>query len=209
MLHYDTVTDQMRTIAATIFSALSPEYYLAGGTSLALQIGHRKSVDLDYFIAQNIDTIALRQQLGEVFRAHDLVITFEEKNTLWCIIDGVKVSFISRFESFLDQPMVVDNFRLASVKDVTVMKLSAICGREEYKDYFDLACLTKDVDASEWVALWQKIYPHVDPTSWIIALSAVDTVTPIPLDVTSGFAALDVSGTIGRVVTLITRDISR
>jgi hypothetical protein len=69
-LHYDTVTREMRSIAKVIFDTFDVDYYLAGGTALALQIGHRKSVDLDYFIAKEIDVKKLEQQIFTTFHAN-------------------------------------------------------------------------------------------------------------------------------------------
>ena len=121
------------------------------------------------------------------------------------MIDGVKVSFISRIDTLLAPVQVADCFRIAGMKDITVMKLLAICGREEYKDYFDLACIAKQVDARSWIAWWQEVYPSQDITSWVVALSAVDSVQKIPLDITESFKTEDVSRDIKRVAEEVTK----
>lgn len=207
ILRQETITDTMRAVARVVFDNLDPEYYLAGGTALALYIGHRKSVDLDYFIAKPIDTLALKNKLTLVFPKATVEIIFETKNTLWCIIDGVKVSFISRLENPLEPVKSVDFFRLASIKDITVMKLVAICGREEYKDYFDLACLAKETDVRSWISWWQEVYPEQDIMSWVVALSAVDSIQKIPLEITENFMKKDVSDIIKNIVHEITKQV--
>lgn len=204
-IHLETITDTMQKVARVVFENLDPEYYLAGGTALALHIGHRKSVDLDYFIGKPFETLALKDRLKELFSDVAVEILFEQKNTLWCMIDGVKVSFISRFDTLLDLTQTVGQFRLAGVKDITVMKLVAVCGREEYKDYFDLACIAKEHDARSWVSWWQEVYPEQDITSWVVALSAVDSVQKIPLDITESFRAEDVSKDIKYIVQEVTK----
>ncbi len=204
-IHYETITDTMQKVARVVFEKLDPAYYLAGGTALALCVGHRKSVDLDYFISKPIETLALKSQLNEVFPEASVEILFEQKNTLWCMIDGVKVSFISRFDTLLDPMHVVDCFRIAGIKDITVMKLSAICGREEYKDYFDLVCIAQQTDVRSWISWWQNVYPMQDITSWVVALSAVDSVQKIPLDVTEGFKSKNVSEDIKRAIQEVTK----
>lgn len=204
-LHTETVTSEMLTIAKTVFASLDDKYYLAGGTTLALMIGHRKSIDLDYFLAGDIDTTKLRKQLSELFGGERIEIIFEEKNTLWCSIDEVKVSFISRFDPLLKPIMVDEPFRIVSKEDLTIMKLSAICGREEYKDYFDLACLAEDADVRTWLTNWQSTYPNVDPTSWIVALAAVDDITKIPLDVLPPYEPIDTVKEIHSVLVEITK----
>jgi predicted nucleotidyltransferase component of viral defense system len=204
-LHHETVSLEMLTIAKTVFISLPEQYYLAGGTALALLIGHRKSIDLDYFIPEAIDTEKLRRQLSELFGAERLEIIFEEKNTLWCNIDGVKVSFISRFDPLLKPATLVDSFRMVSLEDITLMKLSAICGREEYKDYFDLACIAEDADVRTWLTNWQSIYPNIDPTSWVVALAAVDDTPKIPLEILPPFEHIDPVKEIHRALVDITK----
>lgn len=207
MLHRETITDTMHNVARGVFENFDADYYLAGGTALALRIGHRKSVDLDYFVAKPIDTMALKKKMQEVFSLVKIEILFEEKNTLWCVIDGVKVSFISRFDALLDPVEVLDDFRLIGMKDLTVMKLMAVCGREEYKDYFDLACIALETDIRSWVFWWQEIYPEQDVISWVVALSAVSEVQEIPLEIEEIFRSKDVSGSIEHVVKEVTKQI--
>lgn len=199
-LHLEIVTEAMQNIARDVFEHFDSEYYLAGGTALALRIGHRKSVDLDYLIAKPIDTVTLKKNIYDVFASSKVEILFEEKNTLWSRIDGVNVSFISRFDALLEPAHTIDFFHLADIKDITVMKLSAVCGREEYKDYFDLACIADETDVRSWVSWWQKIYPNQDVTSWVVALSSVDVVSRTPLEVSDEFKEKNISGNIKKVV---------
>lgn len=207
MLHRETITDAMHDAARGIFDNFDKEYYLAGGTALALRIGHRKSVDLDYFIAKPIDTISLKGNISETFSSVKTEILFEEKNTLWCMINGVKVSFISRFDPLLDPVETVDCFRLAGMKDIVVMKLMAVCGRDEYKDYFDLACIADETDVRSWIYWWQGIYPNQDMTSWIVALSAADMIKKVPIEISEKFKGKDVVGDMKRVVQEITKQV--
>ncbi len=204
MLHYETITDSMKDVAGTIFTHLSSDYYLAGGTALALHIGHRLSIDLDYFSQKPIDTLVLKQQIFDAFKEQNVEILFEERNTLWCVIDGVKVSFITRRDSLRKPVVVEDVFRLASIEDITVMKLSAICGRDEFKDYFDLACISHITDVRSWVAWWNEVYPQVDITSWVVALGASEMVPVIDLEVSESFKTLNVESRIKSIVTEIT-----
>lgn len=206
-LHQETITETMRSVSRAVFENLDPEYYLAGGTALALWLGHRKSVDLDYFIAKPIDTLVLKNKLSAIFSEITVEILFETKDTLWCVIDGVKVSFISRFDTLLELPKPVDSFRLAGVKDIAVMKLVAICGREEYKDYFDLACLAKETDARSWISWWQEVYPEQDIMSWVVSLSAVDSIPKIPLEIAEDFKNKDVSSVIKNAVEDVTKQV--
>lgn len=204
-LHSAAITPAMNEIAQGIFKSCDSQYYLAGGTALALQIGHRKSVDLDYFIASPIDTQQLKSQLEDIFESKTVQITFEQKNTLWCLIDGVKVSFISRTDALLQPVSMDDRFRLTSIADITLMKLSAICSREEYKDYFDLACIAQQADVRNWLSYWDTVYPNVDPTSWLVALAAAHFIQAVPLDIFPPYDQVDVQKAIHQAVTDITK----
>lgn len=190
-LHRETISESMALIGKRVHDELDSAYYLAGGTALSLLLGHRKSIDLDYFINSSIDTEQLTLKLLEMFGPEKVKVVFQEKDTLWVTIDGVKVSFIARLNPLLEPITDQEGFRLAQPKDITVMKLSAICSREEYKDYFDLACLASVTDARSWVAWWQELFPNNDPISWIVALSAVDQIPVTPLDVQNDFLAVD------------------
>ncbi len=207
-LHSAVITSAMNEIAQGIFDGCDSEYYLAGGTALALQIGHRKSVDLDYFIADPIDTKQLRSCLEGIFQSKTVRVTFEQKNTLWCLIDGVKVSFISRTDALLQSVSIEDRFRLASIADIIIMKLSAICSREEYKDYFDLACIARQADVRSWLTYWDTIYPNVDPTSWLVALAAAHSIQTVPLDIFPPYDQVNMQKIIHQVVTDITKFLS-
>ena len=87
------------------------------------------------------------------------------------------------------------------------MKLVAVCGREEYKDYFDLACLAKEADVRSWISWWQEVYPEQDIMSWVVALSAVDSVQKIPLEIADNFKNKNVTGVIKSVVEEVTRQV--
>lgn len=111
-------------------------FYLAGGTALALQYGHRQSVDLDFFTEKNISTAPLVKKLEG---AGKFEITNQEKNTLEGILNGVKLSFMT-FPYPLQQPPLLFHgaIRLAHPLDIGLMKLGAVTGRNTKKDFIDL-----------------------------------------------------------------------
>ncbi len=179
MIYKKVITEKMDYIAKVLYERLDSSFYLAGGTAIALRLGHRESVDLDYFTQKNIDTIQLKNIILTIYPT--AIFTYEEVNTLWCSIDGVKCSFISRATPLLEEASNEEHFRLAGISDLTVMKLQAISGRDEYKDYFDLACLTEAGDVRNWVSWWTNVAPQSDPISWISALSYVEKIEEVPL----------------------------
>lgn len=111
-------------------------FYLAGGTALALQYHHRESIDLDWFTQKPIQTPALIKHLSKLGK---FTLVKEEENTVEGILDKVKLSFmtypyplIAREQSYLK------HIKIASVHDIAIMKLEAIAGRNTKKDFIDL-----------------------------------------------------------------------
>jgi predicted nucleotidyltransferase component of viral defense system len=123
-----------------LFEALSSQtfihdFYLAGGTCLALQIGHRKSIDFDFFIQADFETsslINILTQIGSYAREN------EEKNTINGTLNGVRISFFGYHYDIIDVFKSYNNIQLAGLKDIAAMKLEAIAGRGSKKDFIDL-----------------------------------------------------------------------
>ena len=114
---------------------LLKECRLVGGTALALQLGHRRSVDLDFFgtVPQTPD------ELQDLLREnHDVTIVKESKNIHIYLIDGVKVDIVNYKYDWIDTPVEEDGIRLADVKDIAAMKVAAIIGRGTKKDFIDM-----------------------------------------------------------------------
>ena len=136
---------------------------MAGGTALALQLGHRDSVDFDFFTNKNIDTKILFDSIQEAFKGRSVKKVQEEKNTLTVVIDGnIKISFFTYKYPLLDELVVEDNFRLASVRDIAYMKLSAIISRSTMKDYVDLYFILQSVNLDELLEGVIKKFPEID-----------------------------------------------
>jgi len=110
------------------------QFYLAGGTALALQLGHRKSIDLDFFTPVFPKHDILLQDI------HSLAPTVinQTQGTLDVVIDTVKVSFLSYTYPLLFDLQDYNSCKLAHIKDIACMKLSAISSRGSKKDFVDL-----------------------------------------------------------------------
>lgn len=90
-------------------------FYLAGGTSLALQIGHRKSIDLYLFSHYNFDNNSLLEYLEEKY---NFELNYIAKNTLKGVISGIKVDFLSHKYNLVKDLIKVNNLRLLSIEDI-------------------------------------------------------------------------------------------
>ena len=128
---------------------------LVGGTALALQLGHRTSVDLDFFGRINADSEELRDILREVGRV-EVASVSKNINIFW--INGVKVGMVNYPYPWLDLPIVEDGVRLASLNDIAAMKVSAIVNRGTKKDFIDLYTLLLHFALDESLDMYSRKY---------------------------------------------------
>jgi hypothetical protein len=117
-----------------------PDFYLAGGTSLALHLGHRFSVDLDFFSSHALAVGAdQRAILRETFDDPTLTITFDKDAIFVVTWHGVGLSFFRLHIYPLVQPtLALDAVPVASLEEIGAMKLAAIIDRGVRKDLVDL-----------------------------------------------------------------------
>lgn len=163
-LHTDMLHAAQRDLLPRLAAALSDtDYYLAGGTALALQLGHRTSVDFDWFI----EVLGEPEALFIRLRQHqlDFLVRSIDIETVYVNIQGVQVSFIGYAYPLL-QPILVwpeMNLRMASLDDMACMKLSAIASRGARKDFLDLYYLiTHFHPLKNYVRLYQQKYHQRD-----------------------------------------------
>ena len=110
-------------------------FYLAGGTALALQYGHRRSVDFDFFSRRTFDTQTMRQRCA---RVGTFTVVGEDRGTLHGVLQGVHVTFL-RYPYRLLWPLIsYQALCLADPRDIACMKLQAVVSRGSKKDFFDL-----------------------------------------------------------------------
>jgi hypothetical protein len=112
-------------------------FYLAGGTALALQIGHRRSVDFDLFSGDPIDR-ALLAKTKKVFAGYSIEPVINNPDELTAFVDGVKITFLSYPFPLIEPLALVNQLSMLSVKEIGVTKAYAIGRRGTYKDYVDL-----------------------------------------------------------------------
>jgi predicted nucleotidyltransferase component of viral defense system len=102
-------------------------------------------VDFDFFTPEQIDTKHLFQQCIKIFSTFEVKKIFEEENTLYITVNGIKISFITyeykNIGTFVENP----HFSLASIEDIGAMKLSAIQNRSTNKDYIDLYIIIQQI----------------------------------------------------------------
>jgi len=137
-----------------LFDTLSEQdwmrpFYLAGGTALALQIGHRRSIDFDFFTEGDFDTARVVQHLRKIgkFELFD-----RSEDTLNGTVNDVQISFFSYEYPLLDGLHRHMKLLIADMLDIALMKFEAISGRGSKKDFIDLFFLLEHFSIS-WLLL--------------------------------------------------------
>lgn len=133
-MHEEILTQKARKLFPLL--AKFTEFYLVGGTALALQIGHRVSVDFDMF-TESVLSPRLLEKIKRIFRAYPIQVTYRSSDQINCVIADVKFTFFSYRYPVLDRYVMVKKIPLASVKEIAAMKALAVGGRLAYKDYVD------------------------------------------------------------------------
>ncbi|MCD4694007.1 nucleotidyl transferase AbiEii/AbiGii toxin family protein [bacterium] len=161
-MFYD-ILDKKRKEVLPLLGKFKKEFYLAGGTSLALQLGHRDSIDFDFFKFENLNTKKLFEEIKKVFKNYKITKIQEEENTLTILINkNIKVSFFSYKYPLLKKLIKGEYLTLASIEDIASMKLSAIISRATNKDYIDMYFILKKIKLEKILKLAQKKFPEID-----------------------------------------------
>lgn len=168
MLHRETISD-------TLFDTLEilsqePElasFRLVGGTALALQLGHRKSDDLDFFSAGSFDLNAVKQVVNRL--PGQATLMAEKPTGLSFVYDPqnnhpeFKIDIYNWGVKFI-KPIVENGLvRMASLEDIAAFKLDAICSRKEKKDYVDIAELLEKFSFEQMLSCYREKFPYADP----------------------------------------------
>lgn len=142
-IHWEALATQTRQAFEALAALPVPDdFYLAGGTALAMQIGHRVSYDLDFFSSVNpLGEVERSVLVGQLQHLPSVTIKRESAEQLYTNIMGVEASFIFQHHPLLFPTLEVNGLRLAQPADIGLMKLSAIKDRGTRRDFIDLYCL--------------------------------------------------------------------
>lgn len=129
------------------------DFYLVGGTALALQLGHRVSVDLDLFTPFPFEKEEVINIIQEDFSAY---IESEGQSMLITNINGIKVDFVKMSYPILFPTLFDEGVRMLDMRDIAAMKLKAVAQRGSKKDFFDIYFLLKYLMLDEMLKLFSE-----------------------------------------------------
>ena len=176
------ILDEARKDLLPSFVGFKGTYYLAGGTGLALQIGHRDSIDFDFFRNDSFDPSELNKELRSILKDKRITVIQEEKDTLTVLAnDTIKLSYFT-YPYQLISPLVSSEYLdLASIEDIGCMKLSAIMSRSLLKDYVDLYFILQRIPLGELLAFAKQKFPNWDGTVALKSLTYFEDITQEPI----------------------------
>jgi predicted nucleotidyltransferase component of viral defense system len=158
MLSYKTIEPH----TLELLKKLSQEPFLAktrlvGGTALALQYGHRMSIDLDFFGEIEEDNTTIREILRKI---GPISVYKETTNIKIYSINGIKIDFVNYKYPWIDTVIEKDGLRLASPKDIAAMKINAVEGRGTKKDFIDMYFLLQHYTLEDILKFYAEKYPE-------------------------------------------------
>lgn len=161
-VHWETVTPFMRQVMRIVGeSDLSSRFYLAGGTALALQLGHRRSIDLDFFSETDEVRPDTHRQVLRVLESLRPQVVEEAWGNLLVLAHDLHVGFFGYGYPLIAPFVEADKVHLASVLDIGLMKLDAVATRASRKDFYDLYVITERIPLRELIELAPLKYPSV------------------------------------------------
>lgn len=182
MIHWSILDSERQEALPKLRFCRDHGFYLAGGTALALQIGHRDSVDFDFFKPDPFDTKHFLDLLQQSFTGQEVVKVQDERDTLTVIVDtAIKLSFMSYPYPLLRPLVDAGPFDMADIHDIGCMKLSAITGRAAMKDYVDLYFILQRVPLPELLELCARKLPRLDRALILKSLVFFDDIAEEPI----------------------------
>lgn len=170
MIHKETASLALLDLVKQLCSQEELQSFrLVGGTALALQIGHRISVDIDLFSNEVVDKLNIELALRKIGPKSN---TYKTTHNVRADIKGVRVDLYDDwYIPFRNSPLIEDGIRMARLEDIAAFKLEAITGRREKKDYIDLFFIFKELDPIKTLLDFPNYNSQISTKSIVFALS--------------------------------------
>jgi hypothetical protein len=136
------VLDKHQSELLPFLSVFKRKYYLAGGTAIAIHLGHRRSIDFDLFTGSPIVKTRLKKKLSEI--PFDQAPLFEDVDQLHLMLNKVKITFFYYPFRVEHNHQVSDFLKMPSLLSLAAMKAFALGRRAKWKDYVDLYYILRD-----------------------------------------------------------------
>ncbi len=185
-LHWNTISPDMRLIMNGFGkSGLESHFYLAGGTALALQIGHRTSVDLDFF-SPDLDIPTARESIRDSLHEFSPELADSSWGNLVFVASNVRVGFYGYGYPLVAPLSKADNVALASVTDIGLMKLDTLLSRASRKDFHDLYAICQRTSLRNLLDVVPQKFSHArdfeaQVVKHLVYFERAEQEAPVPL----------------------------
>lgn len=186
MIHWETISPTMREIIRGFGkNEIAKHFYLAGGTALALQIGHRRSIDLDFF-SPDLDIPFILESLRASLEKYSPILADSAWGNLVFVAKQVRVGFYGYGYPLIEPPTQAENISLAGLTDIGLMKLDALLARASRKDFHDLYTICQHISLRSLLDVAQKKFEHVrdfeaQAVRHLVYFERAEQETPVPL----------------------------
>lgn len=165
MLQYSAVDKgTLELLKSLMQQEFLSDFNLVGGTALALQLGHRISVDLDLFTDKEFNTTEIKAQLEQEYKLIDVI---ENKAGIIQKIEYpvnsanfIKVDIVKYRYKLINPPIIKEGIRLLSMEDIIPMKLTAMANRGLKKDFYDIYFLLQEYTLKEMIEFFEKKFSN-------------------------------------------------
>ncbi len=159
MLHIETVTPALLGIIRNVCAEpFFDQFRLVGGTALSLDLGHRMSVDADFFTNEPFEKEEAMQVLQKILP--NFMVLKSSPHGFAGTYQGIKMDMYTWGMPFLLPAIETEGIRKADIRDIAALKLEAIIQRKEEKDFRDVHALLKKFSLSELIDFFKTRYPH-------------------------------------------------
>jgi hypothetical protein len=175
MLHKEAITeDTLELLIKLQQDDMLKDFRLAGGTALALQIGHRTSDDLDLFTQKDFNTDQILEHLES---GYHFKLEYSARNTLRGVTGNTNIDLIAHQYPLAGNPLTEKGIRLLSIEDIAAMKLNAIAGDgTRAKDFIDIYFILKQYTLPQILDFYSTKYKTRNRFHVIKSLSYFDDV---------------------------------
>lgn len=155
-INYDILSTEQKDILPDI-QDINKNFLLVGGTAIALHLGHRKSIDFDFFSDQEFDMDSLKNQLRKNLSFDKIII--DKANEFTFISKGVKITYLYYpFPIKGNLTQAEHNLQLPDITTLLAMKIYALSRRSKWKDYVDIYFGLKHMALDEIITKAKTIF---------------------------------------------------
>ncbi len=170
MAFYPHILNPVQAQILPQLSFTKPQFYLGGGTALALQLGHRTSVDFDFYAPQKFDNQKLARTLSQLFPNVQASAT-QPPDTLRIDVMGTEVSAFLYQYPLLDQLIDYGPVLLAGLRDIAAMKTAAVVQRARQRDFYDIYYLIKKLGIQTFIDATYQKFPWYEENNIVVFTS--------------------------------------